>query len=202
MSCLSISGLYFLTGWVSKDAILLAMFRSTSHLLGLILFYAGALLTMTYCVRLCFSCFSRQASIVPLCCSSSAPALVIVPSLSLVILRVLEGWVLAHSSALQCPVVNCLDSCVLLFLFVISYSLATILPRRMVFTDSSFYEAGSLVGLALTRTDSADNFTSLEAIGGSALGLSWCKGSLTSSVPSGRFAVRTLLFLRLGVVLV
>ena len=118
MSCLSISGLYFLTGWVSKDAILLAMFRSSSPLLGLILFYTGALLTMTYCVRLCYSCFSADASIVTLCCSSSSPTLVVFPSLSLLILSVLEGWVLSHSFSLQCPVVCGSDLFVLLVLFV------------------------------------------------------------------------------------
>lgn len=120
MSCLSISGLYFLTGWVSKDAILLAMFRSTSPLLGLILFYTGALLTITYCVRLCISCFSAASSFVPLGCSSSSPTLVIVPSLSLLILSVLEGWVLSVSFSLQCPVVCGSDMFVLLILFVLS----------------------------------------------------------------------------------
>jgi NADH:ubiquinone oxidoreductase subunit 5 (subunit L)/multisubunit Na+/H+ antiporter MnhA subunit len=120
VSSLSISGFYFLTGWVSKDAILLAMFRSSSPLLGLSLFYAGALLTMTYCVRLCYSCFSADASIVPLCSSSRSPCLVFVPSLSLLILSVLEGWVLTHSLSLQCPVVCGIDMFVLLVLFVLS----------------------------------------------------------------------------------
>lgn len=201
MSCLSISGLYFLTGWVSKDAILLAMFNSTSPLLGLILFYAGALLTMTYCVRLCFSCFSADASIVPLCCSSSSPALIVVPSLSLLILSVLEGWVLTHSLSMQCPVVCGSDMFVLLILFAASCILANSLVRMRHFVRAPQVEAGSLVGLVVSRSDQFYHVTKLESLGCSALGLAWGSRTLCSAMGAGPITVRTLLFLRLGAVL-
>lgn len=201
MSCLSISGLYFLTGWVSKDAILLAMFRSSSPLLGLILFYAGALLTMTYCVRLCFCCFTADAGIVPLCCSTTSPSLFIFPSLSLLILSVLEGWVLASSFSLQCPVVCGIDMFVLFFLFVISCSMASSLARKQFLACTSLLEAGRLVGLAVSRYDLFFRATSLESLRCSAFGLGWGNRSVTAAVPFGPFTVRTLLFLRLGAVL-
>lgn len=79
--------------------------------------------------------------------------------------------------------------------------MASSLARNRYFSCTTQVEAGGLVGLAMSRSDRFYLVTSLESVGCSALGLAWCKGTVSAALPSGPFTFRTLLFLRLGAVL-
>lgn len=61
-SLFSLSGLAFLSGWVSKEAILNSHYSSTTRNFILIFFYAGLVLTVGYCFRLVLLCSSVSCS--------------------------------------------------------------------------------------------------------------------------------------------
>jgi hypothetical protein len=79
--------------------------------------------------------------------------------------------------------------------------LASSLASKQYFGFTTQVEAGRLVGLALSRSDTFYIVTKLETLGCSALGLAWGNRTVSAALPSGPFTVRTLLFLRLGAVL-
>jgi len=54
-ACISICGLVFLSGWVTKEAILVASFNAFHSAISLLLIYLGIGLTLVYSLRLVYS---------------------------------------------------------------------------------------------------------------------------------------------------
>jgi len=79
--------------------------------------------------------------------------------------------------------------------------LASSLDYNQFLVCTSLVEANSLVGLAVSRSDRLFLVTQLESVACSAFGLSWGNRTVRKALPSGPFTIRTLLFLRLGAVL-
>jgi len=89
---LSMCGLLFLSGWVSKEAILESGFNNVVSVFSLVLFYVGIGLTLAYRLRLVAiilrSSYSSTASSPTL----RSPLLVKVPSFWLLLLTIIEGF--------------------------------------------------------------------------------------------------------------
>jgi len=74
VAMLSICGFVFLSGWVSKEAILGRIVNTSSGLLLLILFYFGLAFTLAYSLRLC-QLLVDSSHFGPLCFSSVSASL-------------------------------------------------------------------------------------------------------------------------------
>jgi len=112
----SLCGITFMSGWVSKEAILRVFYNSSSSLILLFLYYVGIALTLSYSTRLVLlaargSCFLPQVLVAPL-----LPSVVKFPLLFLALLSVLEGRLLSPRLGLN---FTCIEYWEALFLFVI-----------------------------------------------------------------------------------
>lgn len=83
-SCASMCGWVFLSGWVTKEAILQSILNNCHSLATLILFYFGVMFTLVYCLRLLSSFVLRWAH-----CPAVAPTLT-----STCIIKVPMCWLL------------------------------------------------------------------------------------------------------------
>jgi len=90
----SISGIVFLSGWVTKEAILEGCIRTSSGVCTLILFYLGIGITLAYRLSLLRLLTLSSTNTVALCCSYSCSLVVKVPFLLLLLASVLQGFVI------------------------------------------------------------------------------------------------------------
>jgi len=90
----SISGIVFLSGWVTKEAILEGCFRASTGLCTLVLFYLGIGITLAYSVSLLRLLYLSIFNTVALCSSFSCTLVTKVPLLFLLLLSVLQGLVI------------------------------------------------------------------------------------------------------------
>jgi len=92
-ACISICGMVFLSGWVTKEAILEARFNSVVNLFTLLLFYLGIGLTLVYSFRLAyiFSVSSGHSNLLTSTFSCSLPNKA--PLFWLLSLSVVQGYI-------------------------------------------------------------------------------------------------------------
>lgn len=108
-SCASMCGLVFLSGWVTKDAILE---RCTNVCLGLVFlcaFYLGIVLTIMYSLRLVFLIFNSMGSHVLISPSFGTPKFVLAPMYWLLLLSMVQGVVFSNISIITSTVTNLED---------------------------------------------------------------------------------------------
>jgi len=91
VSVCSLCGVFFLSGWASKDGVLLVLFNSLSSWLILCLFYFGMILTVCYRCRLVFSVGLGEFGSRPLSISLAPSTVCFGPMLWLSALRVCQG---------------------------------------------------------------------------------------------------------------
>lgn len=91
-ACISMCGLVFLSGWVTKEAILECRFNSSFNLITLLLFYLGIGLTLVYSFRLAyiFSVPSGNATLITSSFSCNLP--IKAPLYWLLRISVLQGY--------------------------------------------------------------------------------------------------------------
>jgi len=87
----SMCGLVFLSGWVTKEAILEARLSSSTSFATVFLFYVGIGVTILYCMRLIILLASPEGHFLLHSCSARAPRVVALPLLFLFSLSVLQG---------------------------------------------------------------------------------------------------------------
>jgi len=92
-ACISMCGLVFLSGWVTKEAILESRFNSVVSLITLLLFYLGIGLTLVYSFRLAyiFSVSSGHATLLSSSFSITLP--IKAPLYWLFLLSVIQGYI-------------------------------------------------------------------------------------------------------------
>jgi len=147
ISMLSISGFTFLSGWVSKEAILGACVNSYSGLLLLVFFYLMLAITLAYSLRLT-QIFLDTGRLSQLCSTSvSSPWTCKAPLLALVLRAVLQGeccWSAFLSSPSLALVADkvlafiVIVASVLLFLYVGQPSLSIASPFAYLSLSSGF----------------------------------------------------------------
>ena len=106
---LSICGLVFLSGIVTKEAILEACFSRGIRLSSLLLFYLGIILTLAYRLQLVRRLLCSTNSSVPLSLSISGSLLVKLPMCWLLFVSIAQGCCFYLNSATRFPVLCLLD---------------------------------------------------------------------------------------------
>lgn len=106
LACTSMCGLVFLSGWVTKDAILESCINNCLGLVFLFAFYLGIALTLLYRLRLIFLMFSSMGSLVLPSPSFRNPSIVLVPMFWLLLLSVVQGVVFSRISVLSSTVTH------------------------------------------------------------------------------------------------
>merc|ERR1739838_717915 len=118
ISMLSMCGFVFLSGWVTKEAILGACVNSYSGTLMLILFYFGLALTTAYSLRLTIS-FAGSSHQRPHCSILDSPSRVCkAPVLALVLGAVSQGSICWSSSFFTFSFMGVVDMVLVFFVFV------------------------------------------------------------------------------------
>jgi len=90
---ISMCGLVFLSGWVTKEAILETRFNNVASLCSLLFFYLGIGLTLVYSLRLVYSLFFNTRSTFGLTPTFSCSRLIRYPMFFLLSLSVIQGYV-------------------------------------------------------------------------------------------------------------
>jgi len=93
-ACISMCGLVFLSGWVTKEAILESRFNSVVNLFTLLLFYLGIGLTLVYRLRLAYTLWTSSGHSGPLTITFSSPQPIKAPLYWLLRLSVIQGYIL------------------------------------------------------------------------------------------------------------
>jgi len=91
-SCLSMCGIGFLSGWVTKEAILFACYSRFLSLTTLLLLYLGVCLTIIYSLRLLVLCSSVDLFFPANCVTSSGSRLNILPMFWLLLNAICQGY--------------------------------------------------------------------------------------------------------------
>jgi len=130
---LSMCGLVFLSGWVSKEAILESRFNNAVNLCSLLFFYLGIGLTLVYSFRLSYSLFVFSSHTTILTPSFSCSLLLKAPMFWLLRLSVFQGYVF-HLNCFSFPaLVSPEDKVLVLGLLLV----AVFLSLRLVSCSSS-----------------------------------------------------------------
>jgi len=138
VSLLSLCGFIFLTGWVTKEAILGACVNGYSGLFLLIFFYLSLALTLAYSFRLTHVLFDTGRSFSPCSASVSASNLCKAPVLALVLGAVLQGSCCWSTVAATPCLISCADK-VLVFVIVLASLLLLVFQGKVVtFRPSPF----------------------------------------------------------------
>lgn len=90
---ISLCGLVFLSGWVTKEAILETRFNSAVSICSLLLFYLGIGLTLVYSLRLSYTLLASSVHTAILSPSFSCSGLIKAPLFWLLLQTVLQGFV-------------------------------------------------------------------------------------------------------------
>jgi len=101
VSMASICGFIFLSGWVTKDAILVRIYNSHTGLVVLLLFYLGIRLTLVYSLRLFWLVSGTTSSSAVIGLSCPMPPILFLPLLGLLVLSIVYGSVFTPISRLH-----------------------------------------------------------------------------------------------------
>lgn len=180
-ACLSMCGLAFLSGWVTKEAILESRFNNVVSLISLLFFYLGIGLTLVYSLRLAFTTLATSRHTTPLSPSFSVSLLAKAPLYWLLSLSVMQGYItnlnfIACSSPLSFE-----DKLVVWGVLLVSIVLGLRLVSGTTSAHSPFLYLGLSTSLLsnLTGVVSPVQFTEVAAIQGGGLA---CVHSLVSPV--------------------
>jgi len=97
----SICGFIFLSGWVTKDAILVRLYNRHTGIFVLLSFYLRISLTLLYSLRLLMTVSGPGVSSVPLGSALSMPSILVFPCLVLLVHSIVSGVVLTPLSRLH-----------------------------------------------------------------------------------------------------
>ena len=92
-ACISICGLVFLSGWVTKEAILVASFNAYISAISLLLIYLGIGLTLVYSLRLVYSFLASALQTSVLTPTFSCSLAIKIPMFWLLRQSVFQGYV-------------------------------------------------------------------------------------------------------------
>jgi len=137
-SCISMCGLVFLSGWVTKEAILETRFNSAVNLFALLLFYLGIGLTLVYSFRLAYilSVPSRHNTVLSPSFSSSLP--IKAPLYWLLRLAILQGFIFDLSCFATPPLLTFEDKIIVWGVLLGSVVLGLFLSQIVVLASSPF----------------------------------------------------------------
>lgn len=145
VSRLSMSGLFFLSGWVSKEAILEASYNSRSPFLATILFYLGIVLTLVYRFRLLLLCMNSSSGFIALRCNTPCICLVFYPTLVLLLFSCSQGVLLSKLSLSQLSVLSVFDKLIIILLWGASLLLSHLSMFILIPSISNFISFSYLV---------------------------------------------------------
>lgn len=94
LACVSMCGLVFTSGWVSKDTILASAFCTSTPLSLVIFFYFGLVLTVAYRIRIVYWASSVHSAHLPSTCTLNLGSVLKFPLYSLCSLRILQGMIM------------------------------------------------------------------------------------------------------------
>jgi len=170
-ACISICGLVFLSGWVTKEAILESSFNSVVNLITLLLFYLGIGLTLVYSFRLVyiFSVNSGHASLLTSTFSCTLP--IKAPLYWLLRLSVFQGYIFGNSCSATLSLLTFEDKFVVWGVLLSSIGLGLSLSKRVVIASSPFLYLGLSFSLArhLSVSVTPLYFTEVSALQGGGL---------------------------------
>jgi len=149
-ACISICGLVFLSGWVSKEAILESRFNNIVNLITLLLFYLGIGLTLVYSFRLAyvFTVSSGHSSLLTATFSCALP--IKAPLYWLLRLSVLQGYIFDLNCFVTPPLLTYEDKFVVWGVLLSSLGLGLCLSKRVGVASSP------LLYLSITSTLSSN----------------------------------------------
>merc|ERR1712087_658477 len=126
VGCSSMCGLPFLSGWVTKEAMLESCLNSGGSLFTLVIYYLGIGLTLLYCVRLCQLLFKASSVVSYTNLRVVYPRTVADPLKCIAVQSILSGWFFFDLSCSSFPTVlswadKLLVWCILLSLLFVFY---------------------------------------------------------------------------------
>ena len=168
---LSMCGLVFLSGWVTKEAILESRFSNLVSLCSVLFFYLGIGLTLVYSLRLAFSLLVTTSHTPPLSHSFSSPLCAKAPMYWLLSLSVIQGYIF-NLNCFACPsFLSIEDKLVVWGVLTASIVLSICLVSGPTAAHSPFLYLGVTTTLLsnLTVVVSPLHFTEVAAIQGGGL---------------------------------
>jgi len=135
-ACISMCGLVFLSGWVTKEAILESRFNSVVNLLTLLLFYLGIGLTLVYRFRLAYICSVSSCHATLLSSSYSCTLPNKAPLYWLLRLSVIQGYIFGLNCLSSPPLLSYEDKFVVWGVLLSSIVLGHCLSWRVGFACS------------------------------------------------------------------
>lgn len=181
---LSMCGLVFLSGWVTKEAILDSRFNYAVSLISLLFFYLGIGLTLVYSLRLGYTFLDTATHITPLSPTFSISLRAKAPMYWLLSLSVLQGYIF-NLNCFACPsFLSFEDKLVVCGVLLVSCVLGLCLASGPVAAPSPFLYLGfttTILG-SLTVVASRVHCTEVAAIQGCGLG---CLHTLVTPIRLG-----------------
>jgi len=186
-------GLPFLSGWVTKEAMLESCLNSGGSLFTLVLYYLGIGLTLLYCARLCQLLFKASSQVTYSSLRVVYPRTVADPLKCIAVQSILSGWFFFDLSCSSFPIIlswadKLLVWCILLSLLlvfyhfsesaflslppisILSYPASFLSSKALAASKISWLEDSSLQGLGLAKISSV--------LSPSRLGVSLCRPQL------------------------
>jgi len=111
-------GLVFLSGFYSKEAILVAYYNSSSGYISALLFYIGIGLTLGYSLRFMILVACARSLFVPISPSTTLPLVATLPLCWLLLCSLVQGSAIIHTFSASFRVLALVD---VLFLFVLIF---------------------------------------------------------------------------------
>lgn len=197
IALLSICGFLILSGWVSKEAILLSCFNSNCSFFALLCLYTAALLTLLYSLRLFYFRCGSTVCHNPIVTVAPARYLIKMPLLVLVSLSIMLGWSLRPTRLDTIIRISSWDLLLLWWFFLaggLYYYFVLVraagngvLWSYLVSTTTSFNICGPTIS-----TFSSTEVNSLQALGLGRLAASgqvWSRGVVSWALPGVMFAI-------------
>lgn len=181
---ISMCGLVFLSGWVTKEAILEARYNNLVNISSLLLFYLGIGLTLVYRLRLAVSFLVKSSHISILTPTFSCPLPVKLPMYWLLFQSVLQGYIFNLGCIVTPTILRFEDKLVVYGVLLIAIFIRLLLFTSTVSTASPFLYLGvttSLMGF-LSVLGSNVHSTEVPAFQGGGLA---CLPSMFTSLSLG-----------------
>lgn len=168
---LSMCGLVFLSGWVTKEAILESRFNNVVSLFSLLFFYLGIGLTLVYSLRLALSFLVASCPRAPSSSSLSVSSLAKAPMYWLLSLSVLQGCIFNLNCNANPSFLSFEDKLVVWGFLLVSIFLSLCLVSCPTAAHSPFLYLGVSTSLLrrLTAVVTPIHFTEVAAIQGGGL---------------------------------
>jgi len=146
LSLASMCGLVFLSGFYSKEAILVAVYNSSSGLFSALLFYLGIGLTLGYSFRFMQMVVRAHCSSVPISVSAGLPPLAIFPLWWLLVCSLVQGSSMISTFSRTTRVLKFIDIIILYVILLIRFVVALIgMWSRSVSAYKPIFALGSRV---------------------------------------------------------